>query len=709
MLLLIASGTRAPAADTSSTDWLRGSGKNLELCLQGEVLDSDGKSATDFQLTCTMDCNITKQPVKPTLDGHRFKIWIPVNQPDWYSVSIDATKARNARVAHQFFDKFQLRQAAIDGVKLTLQTPTRHFSVKLTDQGQPVSGATVKADFSFGGELRATTDDTGIAHFRHLRQQELIRLTTWTDDHRIGGFSFSGSPLRDPDADEHLIELSKCRDQKIRCVAEDGSPVAGFDFGIQVTTRFSDFNIGAPTSKSNFIGGNEHFHFTSDAQGEAVCKWFPDWENAHTHFTINQNRWFIASDPKPIDGVEVVSLKKSTPRQHVAGRVVPAGINIGAGGVYVSLRSYSGEREGYGEAISTFTDPDGTFAIDVLPDATYCAFVLDNRWVGKMIDILPYESASKKTTSPELMISEGQPVEVTVTTGSTNQPIPNQPISFRRYYEYSWQVNGKTRSGMDTAQWFGITDESGKVVTRALPGQVEISLYTPRWKDGETITVAKGQPAVVTLHRDIGEKRTVTGRLVLDDGVWASLKDALIRIASTDANYEDQQSPVCNADGTFSFDTFAASISLFARTDDGLAAATLMTKDLSSPLEVHLQPTSNYEGRLLDKSKHPVVGATIVAQVTLEAEKNRNATAPRSFEATEIKTTTDAEGNYTLRGIPSRMNISLYVETADPAARSIPLGKVFLDPTKSPAREVSIVQKAASTLVKPATEPAKPR
>ena len=689
-LVFAANASAAFAADQPPEDWLRGSDKDLQLCLHGEVFDSDGQPAVDLRLTGKMNASVAGELLKPSIDGHRFKLWIPVNQPYWYSLCLRATSANGDRAACEALHAYDLRQAAINGIKLTLQTPTRHINVKVTDQGQPVSGAIVKAEPGFGIELRSTTNAEGIARFDLLSQQNLSALTAWTEDHRIGGFQFGRTPPHDPESDDHIIELNKCSDQRLRFVAEDGSPVSGVTFAIQVATPPPDYN---------YIGSNDHSQMTTDAAGEAVYGWFPDWEKVHFYADINENPWVLDGDPKTVDGVAIFKLKKSKPRKRVTGRVVSAG--TGTGGFFVSLQSFQGEREHYSDMKSAFSNSDGTFAVDVLPDATYCAYVLDARWVGNMIDVVPYDSAADRITSPELIAAEGQPVEVVVTMGPQKSPIPNLSVGFFREHQYTWRENGKQRHGVGGPQWWATTNESGIATTRTLPGKLRAAIYAPRWQTEETITVVAGKPATIALHRAIEDKRTVTGRLVMDQGVPGSLKDAEVRIGSVDENYKDRQSLTCGPDGSFSFDTVAASIGLFARTRDGHAAGSMVSNDLAAPIEVRLRPTSDYEGQLLGKDGQPAAGHRIQAVIRVEGgKKKRNSPILQGFEVMRIEAITDKLGNFTLRGIPSQMKAQLSADATDGSNRSIYLDEVYVEPNESRPRSVSRLERTATASVK---------
>ncbi len=683
--LLGANAVGTATAAPQSVEWLRGSGKDLELCLQGEVFESDGRPATGVQVTGRMNASVAGQQLAPSVDGHRFKIWIPVNNPAWYSMWLKAASGSNDHVAYKTFNRYELRQAAIDGLKLTLQAPTRHVDVKVIDQGKPVAGAKVKAEIGFGADLQSNTNSNGIARFDLLPRQELQQLTAWTDDHRIGGFSFSGTPPRDPNVDAHIVELSKCRDQKLRFVDESGMPVPGVKFTIQISTAPPNYN---------FVGTNDHSQMTTDATGEVVFQWFPDWDKAHFYATIDNGPWVLdGNEPKTVDGVAIFKVKKSKARKHIHGRV--ASNVTSAGGFAVTLYSFQGEQERNSDVLSTFTDPDGSFTLDVLPDSTYCAFLIDSRWVGNVIDLIPCQSATDNLTSPELSVTEGQEVEVLVTSGPKKQPFPNLAVSFERNHNFTWREKGATKNGMVGPQWWATTNESGIATTRTLPGELEVSVYTPRWHTEKTVNVPSGEPMKIQLHRKIDEKRIVTGRLVLDPVVSASLLGAVIRIGSVDNNYEDQQTVSCTKDGAFAFATFANSIGIVGTTHDGQAAGLKVVHDLNAPIELRLQPTSTYLGQLRNDDNLPVAGRRVMATVPLEGKKGPGSPYPKAFHAMRIETTTDAEGNFTFRGIPTQIKVDVYTYVGDVSNHIVSFGPLYFEQGESRPRTISRLPKVS--------------
>jgi hypothetical protein len=664
----------ALSAEPPSAEWLRGSGQDLQLCLRGEVVDSDGRPAAGLQVACKEAWRST-QPLQASIDGNRFQVWIPVADP--HPVWLRASSTDSDQVAYARFNAYQLRQAAIKGLKLQLQTPTRKVNIKVTDQGRPVSGATVNAEVGYGISLRSTTGADGIAQLALLPQQELTHLTAWTDDRRIGGFTFHRTPPRDPEANEHSIELSKCRDQKMRFVTDDGSPVPDVKFTIEMAT---------PSPHYNYIGSANQFQMTTDAAGVAVYRWFPDWSDVHFYADIDETKWVLEGDKRIVDGVAIFTLKERKPRKRITGSVVSQETTTPPGGFYVHLYSFQGERESRSDLASAFTNPDGSFSLDILPDATYSAYVQDEKWVGKIIDFVPYESSTDKLTTPKLEVVEGQPVEVIVTSGPKKEPMSNLTVSFRREYGYSWHENGDKRSGTSGPQWWATTDGSGKAATRTLPGKLEVSIYSPRWRAEKSIDVVADKPVQINLHREIGDKRTVTGQIVLDPAAGKSLKDIEVRVASLDGNYQDEQSPSCNADGVFSFDTFANEVGIFAGTRDGKAAGSIITGKLTSPIEVRLLPTGQYHGKLLATGGQPAVSHPIRAYVRLEGKKDPNARLPKIVDVKRFEVKTDQHGEYTIEGIPARTTVILFADAVNSSGGGVFIDELYPEPneTRSP-------------------------
>lgn len=676
-LALVANTSLSFAADSISVDWLRGSGNDLELCIQGEVLDAEGKPATDFELNARIAAEIAMPPVKPAIDGHRFKIWLKVNQPHSYTVVLQATSAKNGHIAHKTLEPYELRQAAIEGIKLKLQPPARQIKVKVTDRGEPVRGASVTANLRSNIELQATTGDDGIATISLPLDQDLFRLTATTDDHRVGGSRFYGSASNDSNADVQVIKLSKSRDLKLRFVNEDGSPAPGVHFKVALNTP--------KPHHANHETKMAITPMTSNSAGEAVFPWLPTWADTPYYVEIPEKYWILDHNAKVVDDFVVYKIKNRPQRKQITGRVTANDAATTPGGFFATLRSPQGEHEFSYDEIRIFTNPDGSFTADVLSDARYGCYVLDARWAGSFTDLVPYDSISKRTNSPELIVAEGQLAKVVATEGRERKPLSNAEVKFRRNYEFAWRKGEKQQWEVIQPHWSTTTDASGVAVTNVLPGEITASIHVPNWGHTECITVTPNEPATIKFHREFEKMRTVTGRVILDPGATANLKDAEIQLASMIS--PRQQVIKCNADGSFKFETPGAGILAIARTTDGRAYGTIFTTKLDAPIEIKLAPTQNFEAQLLGKDDQPAAGDWISATVKIDVEHHSGSKHPLTFEFEQFKATTTQQGMFTLRGLPTQREIAIYCTSID-RKRRVCLDQLQLKPTESLPRKV---------------------
>jgi hypothetical protein len=495
-VIFLGSLISATAADLPAQDWLRGSGNDLEMRLQGKILDANGKPASDAKLEAWTRTRMGRMLLQPSFDAGRFTLWTPVNRTDLYSVWLRATSSDGKQIACHMLGPFELRQAAIDGIALKL-APTRRVDVTVTDQSQPVTGAQVKAHFDSGVELLSTTDAKGVATFNVAGREQLMFLTAW-DEHdqagrRIGARALLPTLPRDMQAEEQTIELSKCREQKIRFITTDGTPVSGIEFNLKIS--------GGQPRENQVVENTPDAPLTSNAKGEAVSKWFPDWKPANSALEMTDNAWFIDGKPKTTDDAIVCTLSKRWPRKTVSGRIVADGVETTLGGFHVFLETFWTEEKNRTDMLYTFTNVDGAFTADVLPDTPYLMAVIDPRYPSRVIDQTLYESLGDKVNSPELHIAYGQLVEVTTSAGQNSKPLTNLPVRFLVAHRFARTVNGKTRPVTGHIDWWAMTDDEGYAQTRALPGQLNVEIYTGEWGDRKTINVSESESNKVNLHR----------------------------------------------------------------------------------------------------------------------------------------------------------------------------------------------------------------
>lgn len=506
----------------------------------------------------------------------------------------------------------------------------------------------------------------------------------------MGGFSFNRKPTRDPASDEFAVELNQCRDKLLRVVDDQGAPVPNLDFVLQMAT-LPDYN---------FVGTNDNSRLKTDANGEVVYRWFPNWKERHCYMELDSKLWLPEQGHEEIDDAIVFRVKKSkiAERKRVIGRI--SGILPDLAGFHVKLSSFQGERERYSDALSTFTDVDGSFAMDVLPDATYCAFVIDSEYVCLPIDLIPYDSSTDVINSPELAVSKGQRVEVTVISGPEKKPYANLKVNFSREHGFTWREDGRNHNGIDGPSWRATTDDHGLAVATAASGKLKVRIYTPLWRAEQEVDVVDGEVARVTLHRPFDEKQKVIGQLVLGDGVQADLADAQVHIGSVDGKFDDQQSITADANGSFTFETMSTELGVFAYTNDGRAAGTVVVSSLSKPIRLELRPTVAYAGQLLDEDDQPKGNQQVEASIRVEGSEDYNSMFAKSFEAKRFTAQTDSEGKYVLQGIPTNVKVNLYARVSSSSRDTEYLGEVYLEPGESRPLAINRIGISKSSSIK---------
>jgi hypothetical protein len=672
-------GPQVSKTHVAKPAWLDATGKQLRIKLAGALRDERGAPANDCKLTVTFRTEFTRIDLPVAIKGNQFQVWVPVGDSEFH-LDLNAASAGGRRLARETLSAFQLREAAIDGLELTIKPSERFVDVTVMDKSSPVRDASVVAEVG-GVLLTSKTDGSGVARFALMKRDQLSQLSAWTDDFRVGGYAFHRDPPRDPWGSKFTVELDKCRPQVIRIINDENkSPIPDLRFLLMVGT-------GRPNYQ--FLGETPAREMKTDGRGEAVYRWFPDWKTQGSYVELPDPRWVKAAHPEISNGALVVRLKKSRfeARKPVMGRVESADNNVA--GLFVEMWSFQGEEEQTSDVRYAFTDAQGRFKADYLPGSTYCIFVNDARYVSNIIDVMPYDPVTAKMNTPSLTLSEGRPVEVAVTSGPTKAPVAYQWVQLETPHEYSWKEKGRTRNGGGGRRWWVTTDAQGKARTFALPGaKVEGSLYTPDWRLQKSADVKDDGVTRLDFHREVAAARKVKGRLRLPGDVAAELKDAVVEIGAIDGETHERLTRKANKKGEFSFESKASRIGLYARTKDSKAAAVAVVEHLDRPLELTLQATGEFRGKLLGKGNQPLKGHTVRAAIRV-GKSDFSKAMPTSFQAAVVEATTNGEGNYSFSGLPCETTIMLFANSLDRSRGETLLDEFYITPHESRPRMVS--------------------
>jgi len=242
--LLLVSSTWVVADES----WLRGDSASLEIRIHGRIEDSEGNPAKNCEIKGQVYQFGTAVPIALNLNQDRFECWVPVHQFEGTSLRIDFHDRATDECGSKSIEPFEFRRAAIDGLVLKMQKPTRPVEIKVIDKEKAVANAIVILETRNSQMFRGSTNELGIAKFNLLPTHQLHRLTAWTEDYRMGGYNFSRAPAQDAALDSHTISLSPCRELKLRCVDESSRPVSNFEF---------ELNTGTPSPDRSRLKTNE--------------------------------------------------------------------------------------------------------------------------------------------------------------------------------------------------------------------------------------------------------------------------------------------------------------------------------------------------------------------------------------------------------------------------------------------------------------------
>ncbi len=674
------SGPASGQIQAQKPKWLDGSGKDLRIKVAGKVFDEKGTPANDYKLEARLETNFGGRGLPAAIEGNRFEFWVPAGIASWFRLDVNATSTDGRQIARKWILDDQIRQAAIDGLVLKMKKPERSVEVTVLANGQAVSDVSVAAEFE-GGRVTGKTNGAGVVAFPAMNHDKLSQLTAWTNDFKIGGYSFGRDPPRDPASGKYTIELETCRSQTIRIINDEGkAPIPNLEFVLTVMTAAPNYQ---------FPGKTPDCEMKTNENGEAVFRRFPDWKENSCYIEIPDQHWVRAADAKMVDGTLVFRLRKSRfdNRKHIIGRVTSAGGNVA--GFCVSISSFQGEEKNKLDCLYAFTDEHGEFAADYLPGATYDICINDVRFVSSIIDLIPYEPTTGKTNAPSLNVSPGQPVEIVVTAGPAKRPVAHQFINLETPHSYSCRVDGQTQNFVGGRRWQVTTDEQGKACTFALPGkEIKGSLYTPEWQSEESVQVKTDGGTRLEFHRKVAAKRKVVGRLLPADKVDADLNEAVVQLGAVDGETNEHLTIKTKPDGQFAFESQASRIGIYARTKDAKAAAVCIVERLDLPIELRLNPTGEFRGQLLGKEDSPLQGHAVRASLSV-GKHDYSKPGPTSFYVATFEAKTDSEGRYTLTGVPYEAALSLRTDSIDGSGQDNCLGEFYLVPNESRPLDVS--------------------
>jgi len=106
--------------------WLGGSSKDLRIKLAGKILEETGAPANGCKLTVILKTRFAQTNLPAEVERNQFQAWVPISDASLFNVYLNAASPDGRRVAREAISAFQLRQAALDGLELTIKAARTH-------------------------------------------------------------------------------------------------------------------------------------------------------------------------------------------------------------------------------------------------------------------------------------------------------------------------------------------------------------------------------------------------------------------------------------------------------------------------------------------------------------------------------------------------------------------------------------------------------
>lgn len=550
-------------------------------------------------------------------------------------------------------------------LRLTAAPPRRIDVTVRNRQDQPVPAANVVVYSDFQIVAEGQSDASGAARLRVASNLPLQDVFAFKEGVGLDYVAFWGKdePHNNPYRLEqnftgpiHLV-LNGAKAITVKVVDDQGKPLSG----VMVHPWYFD----KPNRGDILNMGVKPFGRLTDAQGVATFSMIPAdndqllqfWTTLDGYFAPNRCLW----DPKSNQTFLETTLLRVV---RVMGRVIDqagqpvAGASVRAGGADFGLDEFNAKAE---------TAADGTFEMQVNPDMFYAMRASKGSLVSAK-----FTGMIRKDGSPApivLTLAPGIRVHGTVTQGPGKTPVPGEYVSLVEresdaYYKLpkDQQLPGGTTNRKVICPFLSQQtrgDEQGRYEFYTGPGDYYLDCMIGGLRVSPNFVLTSEKDRQIDLHDNhVGDTApTFSGRVVLKSDPSHGVPEAKLDSQATELDGMVDPEGVADHDGKFTlraprFDTY-----LHATSRDGTLQGILRIKPTERNVTVPVEPTTTASGRLLDSDGRPAPGKTLTYGYRIDM---KGGTFGERFGGT---TQTDANGNFTLRGLIPGYSYTLNVVT----------------------------------------------
>ena len=103
--------------DQQDLDWLRGSGRELEMRFRGTVSNEISKTSSEATVTFTLNYLESSETFSTKSVGGTFDIWLPIGNRSWHYMLVEASD-EGGNLTVKSLPQAEWRQASSDGFEL---------------------------------------------------------------------------------------------------------------------------------------------------------------------------------------------------------------------------------------------------------------------------------------------------------------------------------------------------------------------------------------------------------------------------------------------------------------------------------------------------------------------------------------------------------------------------------------------------------------
>ncbi|MDR3618773.1 MAG: M56 family metallopeptidase [Paludisphaera borealis] len=629
--------------------------------IEGVVVDESGKPAADARVSA-WSWNELLLEARTGVDG-RFAL-------DVEPSPLFRVLASNADGSLQAFDRrvggYQATERILE-TRLTLK-PARDTTVRVADvHGAPIADATVVVVDDFTASWEYKTDAKGEARVRIASDAEVSSLVAVKPGAGLDYFEgeeFWPGRKHGPLPETVELVLDGAMTMKVQVVDAFGAPVPGVPVtfpGVWKPSKRERADLRGPAFTRN----------TDDREGVAVFDFIPKGQQLPPYFSAGMRGTFVveyAEGDREQPGKTLVM--RGRRNATVTGRVFSAD-GEPAPGVLVRAE---GQGRPFGQGShSTRTAADGSYHLAIHPEASYMIGVVDDEWAApSRRGIVPHEG--ELIQGVDFHLEPGALVRGRVTTGG-DEPAAGARICLIERGANVEHLTTEVHDGQtsrfgaktETLRRWTTTDPDGGFAFRVGPGSFSLpdELTTTDHPFGFLMIAddeyrrhfrVEGRAEVVhdfkIIDRSDNKSFVVTVREAGRDG--GPVPDA--RIAASPANVEEgwllaPHTGRADAQGRFRARSINQTMYFFARSADGARGGFGSIDSVDAETSISIEKGTTVSGRVVSADGTPIPRALLYVYLAGPAA-DADAPNPANRDGVQIVMPCDAQGRYTLTGLP---------------------------------------------------------